>query len=233
MNTVKLEGGRKPLMIAHRGLSGIETENTSKSFIAACNRSYYGIECDVHLTKDGKYVIFHDDNTGRLCEEDLIIEQTDYDRLRKLKFKDGESRMPSLSEYLQIVSRYEKEAVIEIKNAMPEKNIAEIISICKEVYRLDKIIFISFCFENLLTVRKLLPLQRLQYLTDNYGDGLINMLKDGGVELDIGYWVLTKERVSMLHENGVKVNCWTCDEKDEAVKLAAFGVDYITTDILE
>lgn len=52
--------------------------------------------------------------------------------MRKLKLKDGVSRMLSLEEYLQIVSKYGEVAVIEIKNRMPEKNIGEIISICKE-----------------------------------------------------------------------------------------------------
>ena len=40
-------------MIAHRGVSGLERENTNAAFIAAGNRSYYGIETDVHRTKDG------------------------------------------------------------------------------------------------------------------------------------------------------------------------------------
>ena len=51
-------------MVAHRGLSGVETENTVAAFVAAANRSYYGIETDVHRTIDGKYVCIHDDNTS-------------------------------------------------------------------------------------------------------------------------------------------------------------------------
>ena len=52
MNTVKIDkqGVR---MIAHRGVSGLETENTAAAFIAAGNRTYWGIETDVHLTADG------------------------------------------------------------------------------------------------------------------------------------------------------------------------------------
>lgn len=142
-------------MIAHRGLSGMETENTLAAFEAACKRLFYGIETDVHVTKDGKYIIFHDECTGRLCEKNLIIEETDFEILRSLKFKDGISEMPTLSEYLQVISRYKKVAVIELKKSMRESNIEEIIEICKQVYTLDKIIFISFDFENLVAVRKL------------------------------------------------------------------------------
>ena len=65
MDTIKIEtNGVK--MIAHRGLSGIERENTCPAFVAAGNRSYYGVETDVHVTKDGKFVIIHDETTERI-----------------------------------------------------------------------------------------------------------------------------------------------------------------------
>ncbi len=49
MDTLRLSAP-KPRMIAHRGLSGIEMENTCSAFVAAGNRSYFGIETDVHVT---------------------------------------------------------------------------------------------------------------------------------------------------------------------------------------
>ncbi len=72
-------------MIAHRGLSGIETENTMSAFVAAGNRSYYGVESDVHVTKDGKFVIFHDDTVKRVTGMDMPnIEECMFDELRSL-----------------------------------------------------------------------------------------------------------------------------------------------------
>ena len=44
-------------MIAHRGVSAMETENSNAAFVAAGNRTYWGIETDVHRTKDGKFII--------------------------------------------------------------------------------------------------------------------------------------------------------------------------------
>ena len=220
-------------LIAHRGLSGIEMENTSAAFKAACERSYYGIETDVHVTKDGKYIIFHDDGTGRLCEQNLIIEKTDFEILRSLKFKDGISEMPTLSEYLQVVSRYKKVAVIELKKPMRENNIEEIIEICKREYTLDKIIFISFDIENLVAVRKLLPKQKIQLLADKFNGELIKSLKEYEFDLDIRYDLLTKEKIKELRENDIIINCWTCDDRQKAEELIGFGVDFITTNILE
>ena len=58
MNTIKLNCENKPLMVAHRGCSGLERENTNAAFVAAGNRSYWGIETDVHKTvEDRKSVV--------------------------------------------------------------------------------------------------------------------------------------------------------------------------------
>ena len=60
-NTIKLENKGNVRMVAHRGVSGLEKENTNAAFVAAGNRSYYGIETDVHLTADNRFILIHDD----------------------------------------------------------------------------------------------------------------------------------------------------------------------------
>ena len=62
MNTIKINMQNKKI-VAHRGASRLEKENTLAAFIAAGNRSYYGIECDIHRTADGRYVVIHDETT--------------------------------------------------------------------------------------------------------------------------------------------------------------------------
>lgn len=52
MDTIRFQHTRAQV-VAHRGLSGLETENTCAAFVAAGNRSYFGIETDVHRTADG------------------------------------------------------------------------------------------------------------------------------------------------------------------------------------
>ena len=59
MNTIKFNK-KQVQMIAHRGLSGLEKENTCAAFVAAGNReSYFGIETDVHRTADGQLSLIH------------------------------------------------------------------------------------------------------------------------------------------------------------------------------
>ena len=70
MNTIKITKNSTKL-VAHRGLSGIEKENTNAAFVAAGNRSYYGIETDIHRTADGRFVVCHDDDLKRVAGVDL------------------------------------------------------------------------------------------------------------------------------------------------------------------
>ena len=131
MDTIKICAENKPLMVAHRGCSGLERENTNAAFVAAGNRSYWGIETDVHKTLDGKYIIIHDDNTGRVAVDEMIVEKSTFDTLRHLtllnKYTDQKDRsdlvLPSLEEYISICKYYEKEAVLELKNAFEEEDI--------------------------------------------------------------------------------------------------------------
>lgn len=239
MDTIKVQSG-KTLMIAHRGLSGIELENTNAAFIAAGNRSHYGIETDVHKTSDGKFVVFHDDTTGRLSETDVHVEETSFEALRAIKLHtaDGddtrpELRIPTLKEYINTCKRYDKAAVLELKNKFTRDEIASICSEIDECGYFDKMIFISFCFENLVRLRELRPETTVQFLTDKYDDTLPQKLHESAFDLDILYTELNAENIRALHNAGVKINCWTCNDKDAADYLIKNGIDYITSNILE
>jgi glycerophosphoryl diester phosphodiesterase len=123
MNTIKIEK-RNTLMIAHRGLSGIETENTNAAFIAAANRSYYGIETDIHLTRDGEVVICHDSNMLRTYGIDMIIEDHTLAELRECRAIGNGEEIPLFSEFLSLVDG-QVPLVIELKGAKKDAPLAE------------------------------------------------------------------------------------------------------------
>ena len=239
MNTIKVNS-LNTKMVAHRGVSGIELENTNAAFIAAGNRSYYGIETDVHKTSDGRFVVIHDDDTGRVAYEKLPVEGSPFDTLRGLQLRSAahpddraDLRIPTLREYISTCKRYEKIAVLELKN---EFTAEEIRAICEEISAedyLEHVIFISFAFVNLVYVRELYPEQAVQFLTNTYADDLLQILRLHRFDIDIEYRQLNEERIKAFHENGIRVNCWTCDDKNVAEDLASWGIDYITSNILE
>ena len=227
-------------MVAHRGLSGIEKENTNAAFIAAGNRSYYGIETDVHKTVDGRFVAFHDDTTGRVAIDDMVIEKSTFDTLRRLLLTDTDGKkgredlhIPTLLEYINTCKRYDKIAVLELKNEFEKDEIKAICEEIESVGYLDRVIFISFAFNNLVKLREWYPEQPAQFLADRYEEDYPALLSAHRFDLDIRYTELNEERIKALHDKGVKVNCWTCDDKAFAEQLCAYGIDFITSNILE
>ena len=88
---------------AHRGLwNSIYPENSMPGFSNAV-RNGFGIELDVHLTKDGQLVVFHDDNLMRMCGVDRDIHDCTLAELRALRLKGSDCTIPTFSEVLSIV----------------------------------------------------------------------------------------------------------------------------------
>lgn len=240
-NTLRLNQD-KVLMVAHRGLSGIELENTASAFVAAGNRSYYGIETDVHRTGDGQFVVIHDDTTKRVGIDNLVVEETSYETLRALRLadKDGvrgrnDLRIPSLLEYTQICKKYGKVSVLELKNHFEPADVDKIIEIIRAEGWLENTIFISFDLDNLIYLRSVLPEQPAQYLIGTFTDELLDILIKYNLDLDIYYKTvtLTPERIKAVHDAGHKVNVWTVDVIEDAERMIEYGVDFITSNIIE
>ncbi|MDD7675105.1 MAG: glycerophosphodiester phosphodiesterase family protein [Eubacteriales bacterium] len=239
MNTIKFDK-KNVKVIAHRGVSGLERENTCASFVAAGNRSYYGIETDIHKTMDGNYIIIHDDTTGRVAIDNLEVEKSTFETLRALQLTNTDGtrsrsdlHLPTLEEYIGINKKYEKYAVLELKNAFTEAEVLEICANIEKLDYLDHVIFISFSYDNLVYLRRKYPNQAAQFLTSKYDDSLIDRLKAWNLDLDIRENALTAENVAELKAAGITINCWTVDDPARAEELVNFGVDMITTNILE
>lgn len=242
MNTIKIKSDSVKI-IAHRGLSGLERENTYPAFVAAGNRSYFGIETDIHKTKDGKFIIIHDHNTERISlgENDINVEENIFSSVENIVLPDIDGsknrrdiRIPLLIDYIKICKKYCKKCVLELKNSFSEEDIRIIIEEIRSEEYIENVIFISFIWENCTAVRRLLPQNEVQWLSwEKVTDETVKSLSDNGIDLDIAYNVLTKEIIDKLHSNKIKINCWTCDNKDDAERLVQMGVDFITTNILE
>lgn len=239
MNTKKFKKGTVRV-IAHRGLSGIERENTNAAFVAAGNRSYYGIETDIHRTADGRFVVCHDESLLRVSGESISVEEVSLSVLQNIVLfdKDGtkdraDLRPCTLENYISICKKYEKHCVLELKSHFTDEEISRLIAIIQELDYLDSVTFISFCYENLEKIRSLLPEQSAQYLFGEITDELIEKLAAAKIDVDARAVALNEENVKKMHAAGLKVNCWTVDSPDDGERLAQIGVDFITTNILE
>ena len=245
MDTIKFDK-KTARTVAHRGLSGIEAENTNAAFIAAANRSYYGIETDIHRTADGRFVINHDGNLKRVGGEDILVEEANMSDMQEIILfdKDGsrdraDLRVATLENYISICKKYEKHCVLELKSIFTDAEIQKIIDVINGYGYLDGVTFISFHYDNLLKIRTILPSQSAQFLTGAPfacfpdGERVIDKLLRDKIGVDVKYDGVSEELISIMHEAGLVVNCWTVDSKTDGERLAAMGVDFITTNILE
>ena len=87
-------------------------------------------------------------------------------------------------------------------------------------------------------VKEYAPEANAQYLIGGETDflsrtDLVDQMCDLGVDVDIYHKLLPPEHVNYLHERGLKVNCWMVDDAARAEELISWGVDFITTNILE
>lgn len=88
---------------AHRGLWDEQSpENSLSAFEKAVNAGY-GIEFDIHKTRDGQVVVFHDDTLVRMCGVEGKIEQKTYEELSQLRLLDSDQKIPLLTEMLALV----------------------------------------------------------------------------------------------------------------------------------
>ncbi len=242
MDTIKIDS-KNTKMVAHRGVSKLELENTVAAFIAAGNRSYFGVETDVHYTGDGNFVVIHDSNTGRVEGKErgtgIKIENSTLEEISKIRLKSryggvrADLVIPMLSDYIEICKYYGKVCVLEIKDEFPEDLLLKMVEEIKEHDYLDSVIFISFNANNLKIIRKSYPEQKLQFLCDVLVEENLAMLDEYNFDLDIRDSGVTKELVDTVHAHGHVINVWTVDDPARGEELAAWGVDQITSNILE
>lgn len=223
----------KTEFIAHRGFSSKEMENTIEAFKYSAKSSCYGIETDIHVTKDGEFVVFHDDSTLRLCGEEYIIEETNHSKLMELRindtFQSSKVKIPTLNEYLTICKNGKKKAVVELKNPMSNENISKLISEIKKQNYLDSTIFISFDMNNCMVLRNLLPEQEIQFISITYDEEILKQIASKRIDIDIEYTCLSKDRIKYCQNLGIKVNCWTLNNEKIAKHFVDSGIDFITS----
>lgn len=94
------------MLVAHRGLHDMRRgvpENSIASYKAAIAHGY-AIEIDIHLTKDGRLAVFHDDTLRRVCGDSKKVEELTFDELQKYTLCGTSEKIPSLEEVIKTVN---------------------------------------------------------------------------------------------------------------------------------
>ena len=225
-------------LTAHRGFSGIAPENTLVSFEKAGEYGFYATECDVHLTKDGVWVIYHDDNIFRLTNGYKNIEDATYAELQEYVIDNGvnvdnypNQKIPTLEEYLVICKDMKIIPQIEIKNGSKEK-LQEILDLLQKYELKENAIIISFKGEMIKKVRELDEKIELWYLVEEITEENIKISKDNNYKLAFNHKKNDEEVIKKAIGQGLTLCAWTVDDLTVLEELYNLGVKFITTNAI-
>lgn len=223
-------------MIAHRGASALEPENTIPSFNKAASIGAWGVETDIYVLRDGNIVVFHDADVERMTNGIGEIKNMNLLEVKSLNIDSGNNihnynnlKIPTLDEYLNCCVENKVTPVIEFKVVNIE-NVKEIVDKIKKYGLEDKSIIISTSYEWIKYIRQYSDKIHFQYLGDINIENINILKKYGNYGIDIKIDKITKDKVDLAHLNGAKVNVWTVNNKKDINKLIEMGVDMITSD---
>jgi len=136
--------------LIHRGiLNRRYKENILKSFKASFKKGY-GIETDIHATKDEKFVCFHDFTLNRIFKKKKSIKDMKYSQIKNISAQNKKP-IPLLKDLLN-VSKNKYPLFIEIKPTFSKKILKKLLH---ETSKFSKCIFISFRHKNIYNLLKI------------------------------------------------------------------------------
>ncbi len=232
------QGKEEIFLTAHRGVTQFSPENTLPAYEEAVRRGYYSAECDIVLTKDGKWVLSHNDKTNiRMWQIGKYSEMT-FDEVRKLKHKNGRNfwnkdlKVPTLEEFLDVFKGSKTRPQIEIKG----DNIEDLKKVLKAVHDRgmgEQALIISFNLDQLRKIRSIDNDIELWYLVGKVDEKAVAEVKTlGNAWLSPCFSDNDEASVKLAVDNGVKCSFWTVNSLEDAEWLYKQGVPYMETDIL-
>ena len=243
-----------PRILAHRGDSACYPENTLPAFESARDLGVDVIETDVHITKDGKVIIWHDDTLDRETNGSGIVEAHTMSELLSLdagyNFSNDDSltfpfrgkgvTMLPFEEALEVLPDMRFNVDLKTKDTALGNAFIEIVRRQKAQ---DRVLCASFHSSNLLHVRKAAPEIGTSMAT---GEVLKLLLlqklhlpvrKEAipGIAFQVPVsqgpiTVITPGFIRRFHELGLYIQVWTINDADEMLRLLTLGVDGIFTD---
>lgn len=227
------------LVTAHRGSPDLYPENTLPSFRKAAALPVDAIEFDVHLSRDHKLVVTHDDLIDRCSNGHGRVDSFTLAELRRFDFGSWKGsefaglQIPTLEEVIQTIRGINPamRLLIEVKEDSLECASA-LLDFLRKRDLLGNCMLDSFNYAVLAFLRKAEPtVKLLASESSESGD------PDGvSAVIDwIGVWekYATPERIRYYHDKGIKVDSWVIDDADALKRVVANGTDSITTNTPE
>ena len=213
-------------VIGHRGIAGLEPENTLRSFRHAIELGVDYVECDIRLTADGWPVLMHDETVDRTTNGSGRVEQMAFADLRRLDAGAGE-RVPTLEEFLDCIKGRCK-AHVELKGDGCEETVLRYVD-----YKgmLDDVVLTSGQTQRLRRLRTLNAKVAIEHIFGDPPPDAIQRAKDVRAQrISVHYGHATPEYVEAAHAAALKVIAWPPNTEATMQAMIDLGVDFICTD---
>ncbi|MFJ4468502.1 glycerophosphodiester phosphodiesterase [Streptomyces sp. NPDC089424] len=212
------------LTIGHRGVMGVEPENTLRSFLAAQEAGLDAIELDLHLSKDGTLVVMHDTDVDRTTDGSGPVAEKTLAELRTLDAGRGE-RIPVFEEVLDAV-RAPLQA--EIKDVRAARALADVMRRRDLTGRVE---VSSFHDEAITEAARLVPGTRTALIASRYGTEVVERaVAAGAATVCLNIRRLTLEVVEHAREAGLRIIGWVVNTQEHLRLVRALELDGATTD---
>ncbi|KAA0964930.1 glycerophosphodiester phosphodiesterase [Sporosarcina sp. ANT_H38] len=227
---------------AHRGSSGTHPENTLAAFREAARLPIYGVEFDVHLTKDGELVVIHDETIARTSDSTGFVKDMTLAELKAFDFGSWfsdefqDETIPLLQEVLEIFSETSHHLNIELKSDIfPYEGMAEKAVAMVQKMKLDaRTVISSFDHEAVQTVKKIAPnIETAALFMEVLVDPLNYLRNIPADALHISLPSAVRPSMRNVVEDGVAVRVFTVNEEKYVETLNKVGITGIFTDYPE
>lgn len=229
-------------LISHRGMSEYAPENTLEAAEKAFEFGYTHVEFDIRQTKDGVWVLMHDNNIKRMTDGRGKISELKYKQLFEYRINVNAKKkdnivIPTLNEMLAHCNNFGLHPVIEIKQDGTEF----IDSLIRSTgYRTNECTFITFSREQVEAIYEIISSgnyvltrsnTKLYWLVNDLSDETLATAKENpdiGVSFK-GSKAGTAEEIQKFTDAGIELAAWTIDKPERLAELYALGVKTFTT----
>ncbi|MEW2249684.1 glycerophosphodiester phosphodiesterase [Streptomyces sp. NPDC006975] len=228
-----------PIAFAHRGGAAEGLENTMAQFRRAVEAGYQYIETDVHATKDGRLVAFHDATLDRVTDGAGRIADLPWSQVRDARVA-GREPVPLFDDLLDVFPDVRWNVDVKAEAALHP-----FLNLIARANAWDRICLGSFSEARVVRAQRLAGPK----LATSYGTrGVLNLrLRSWGVpaalrrsavaaqvpEVQSGIQVVDRRFVRFAHAHGLQVHVWTVNEPERMHRLLDLGVDGIMTDHID
>lgn len=235
---IKKTDREKVTLVAHRGYSAQAPENTVPAIQKAAEYGFDYVEIDIRQTKDGVWVLMHDEDIKSVCDKKgKVSSYTYYDLIACNVVKGANAdeyenlKIPTLEQVLKACLEFNVKPMIEIKD-YTEEGLKTLLDTVEKYGFTKSCSVISFSREALEGVRELNSEIKIFKLVSKLTDKEMKKClsaKDMGVSFNGNNKKNTPEKIRELQEAGIPLACWTVDEGGTMQKWVDEGVTTFVT----